>query len=71
MKLIGKFIVSLSKRLTFLLLELFCVPIIRTKNKEILNIAEKRIFLIIDIFVIFLSFVHIINLIFSDIISFS
>ena len=70
MKLIGKFIVSPSIRLTFLLLELFCVPIMRIKNKEILNNAEKRTFLNNDILIIFLSFVHIINPILRDIIFF-
>jgi len=48
MKLIGKFIVSLNIKLTFLLLELFCIPIINIKNKERLNIAEKRIFFIVN-----------------------
>ena len=38
MKLIGKLIVSLIIKLTFLLFMLFCIPIIKIKNKDKLNI---------------------------------
>ena len=44
MKLTGKLTVSLIMRFTFLLLELFCMPIIRSKNKEKLNVSVKNIF---------------------------
>ena len=44
MKLTGKLTVSLIMRFTFLLLELFCMPIIRSKNKERLNVSVKNIF---------------------------
>tara|TARA_Y100001978_G_C23554839_1_gene366340 strand:+ start:505 stop:714 length:210 start_codon:yes stop_codon:yes gene_type:complete len=37
-KLMGKLTVSLIIKLTFLLLELFCIPIIRIKNKVRLNV---------------------------------
>ncbi len=45
MKLTGKFIVSLIIRLTFLLFELFCIPIINSKNRDKLNVNVKNIFL--------------------------
>ena len=45
MKLTGKFTVSLIIRLTFLLFELFCIPIINSKNREKLNVNVKNIFL--------------------------
>ena len=44
-KLIGKGIVSVLKKLTFLLLELFCMPIINNKNKQELKVIEKINFL--------------------------
>ena len=40
-KLIGKGIVSFSNKLTSLLLELFCMPIINNKNKQELKVIEK------------------------------
>lgn len=40
-KLIGKAIVSVLNKLTFLLLELFCMPIINNKNKQELKVIEK------------------------------
>ena len=40
-KLIGKAIVSVLNKLTFLLLELFCMPIIKNKNKKELKVIEK------------------------------
>ncbi len=44
-KLIGKFIVSLNNRLTFRLVELFWIPIIKSKNKERLKVKSKNNFL--------------------------
>tara|TARA_B100000886_G_scaffold136671_1_gene92303 strand:+ start:196 stop:435 length:240 start_codon:yes stop_codon:yes gene_type:complete len=44
-KLIGKAIVSFSNKLTFLLLALFCMPIINNKNKQELKVIEKINFL--------------------------
>ena len=44
-KLIGKAIVSFLNKLTFLLLELFCMPIINNKNKQELKVIEKSNFL--------------------------
>ena len=44
MKLIGNEIVSLKIKFTFLVFELFCIPIINIKNKEILNETVKNIF---------------------------
>ena len=46
-KLNGKLTVSLTIRLTLLLLELFCIPSIKIKNKDILNKIEKIVLLII------------------------
>ena len=40
-KLTGKLIVSLIKRFNLVLVELFCIPIIKIKNIEELNINEK------------------------------
>ena len=40
-KLIGKEIVSCLNKLTFPLLELFCIPIINNKNKQELKVIEK------------------------------
>ena len=44
MKLIGNLIVSLRIKFTFPLFELFCIPIIKNKNNEQLNINVKIIF---------------------------
>ena len=44
-KLIGKFIVSLIIKFTLVLLELFCIPTIKSKNKEKLNVMVKNNFL--------------------------
>ena len=44
MKLIGNEIVSLKIKFTFLVFELFWIPIINIKNKEILNDIVKNIF---------------------------
>ena len=44
MKLIGNSIVSLKIKFTFLVLALFCIPIINSKNIEILNANVKIIF---------------------------
>ncbi len=44
MKLIGKLTVSLIMKLTLLLFELFCIPIIRSKNKEKLNVNTNNSF---------------------------
>jgi len=41
-KLIGKEIVSFLNKLTFVLLELFCIPIINNKNKQELKAIEKN-----------------------------
>ena len=40
-KLIGKGILSFLNKFTFLLLELFCIPIINNKNKQELKVIEK------------------------------
>ncbi len=44
-KLIGKAILSFLNKLTLLLLELFCIPIINNKNKQELKVIEKINFL--------------------------
>ena len=44
-KLIGKAILSFLNKLTFLLIELFCMPIINNKNKQALKVNEKINFL--------------------------
>tara|TARA_B100001248_G_C27003870_1_gene284614 strand:- start:249 stop:473 length:225 start_codon:yes stop_codon:yes gene_type:complete len=44
-KLIGNLTVSFIKKLTLLLLELFCIPIISNKNKQELKVNAKIIFL--------------------------
>ena len=44
MKLIGNETVSLKIKFTFLVFELFWIPIIKIKNKEILNEIAKNIF---------------------------
>ena len=44
MKLIGNEIVSLKIKFTFLVFELFCIPIINIKNKDILKENVKNIF---------------------------
>jgi len=46
MKLTGKLTVSLKIKFTFLFVELFCIPIIKVKNKEELNIKINNIFFI-------------------------
>ena len=43
-KLTGKLTVSSNNRLTLLLLELFCMPIINKKNKQELKIKFKNNF---------------------------
>ncbi len=45
-KLIGSSIVSLIKKSTLLLFELFCIPINKSTNKQELKIAECNNFLI-------------------------
>ena len=42
----GKFTDSSINKLTLLLLELFCIPIINNKNKQVLNDTAKKNFLI-------------------------
>ena len=44
-KLTGSFTVSLFIKLTFILLELFWIPIIKSKNKQKLNVNIKNSFL--------------------------
>ena len=44
-KLIGKSTVSFTKKLTLLLLELFCIPNINKRNRTELKVNEKIIFL--------------------------
>lgn len=44
-KLIGKAILSFLNKLTFFLVELFCIPIINIKNKQELKVIEKINFL--------------------------
>ena len=44
-KLIGKAILSFLNKLTFLFIELFCIPIINNKNKQELKVTEKINFL--------------------------
>ena len=43
-KLIGKATVSFLNKLTLVLFELFCIPIINSKNKQELKVIEKIIF---------------------------
>ena len=43
-KLIGNSTVLSISKLTLLLLELFCIPIINKKNKQKLNVDVKKIF---------------------------
>ena len=43
-KLTGKLIVSFIKKLTLLLLELFCMPTISKTNKQELKVIAKMIF---------------------------
>ena len=43
-KPIGSFTDSLKIKLTFLRLELFCIPIINSKNNEKLNVIDKKKF---------------------------
>ncbi len=44
-KLIGKFTDSLIIKLIFVLLELFCIPIIKNKNKDKLKVMVENNFL--------------------------
>ena len=44
-KLIGKFTDSLIMKLIFVLLELFCIPIIKNKNKDKLKVMVENNFL--------------------------
>ena len=46
MKLIGKLIVSFIIKFTLVCFELFCMPIIKSKNKDKLNPNAKSNFLI-------------------------
>ena len=46
MKLIGSSIVSSTNKSTLLLVELFCIPINKRKNKQELKIVENNNFLI-------------------------
>ena len=60
-KLIGNLIVSFIRKLTLLLLELFCIPIINKQNKQELKIIAKIIFFnVIDIYL--LLYVHLFKL---------
>ena len=53
-KLIGNLTVSFIKKLTLLLIELFCMPIINNRNKQELKVVAKNIFFkITDIYLIF------------------
>tara|TARA_B100000212_G_scaffold111956_1_gene83368 strand:+ start:166 stop:414 length:249 start_codon:yes stop_codon:yes gene_type:complete len=45
-KLMGKFTVSPTINLTLLLFELFCIPIIKSKNKAEFKVIMKNNFLI-------------------------
>ena len=55
-KLTGNFTVSFFRKLTLLLLELFCIPIISNKNKQALKVNAKTIFLnMSDIYLIFIQ----------------
>ena len=55
-KLIGNLIVSLIKKLTLLLLELFCIPTIKKRNKQELKAVAKIIFFnMTDINLIFMK----------------
>ena len=55
-KLIGNLTVSLIKKLTLLLLELFCIPIINNRNKQELKVAARIIFFkTSDIFLTFFN----------------
>tara|TARA_B100000242_G_scaffold96699_2_gene66320 strand:+ start:30079 stop:30312 length:234 start_codon:yes stop_codon:yes gene_type:complete len=49
-KLIGKFIVSSNIKLTLLLVELFCIPIIKIENRDKLNMIGNKVFITINIF---------------------
>ena len=71
MKLIGNEIVSLKIKFTFLVFELFWIPIINIKNKEILNDIVKNIFLnMTDIYLTFWTYIQIINYAFFNAIFF-
>ena len=57
-KLIGNLTVSFIKKLTLLLLELFCIPIINNKNRQELKVNVKIIFLNIrDIYLLIESLI--------------
>ena len=45
MKLIGNSIELVCKKLTLLLFELFCIPSIKIRNKQELNVKAKNDFL--------------------------
>ncbi len=45
MKLIGNSIELVCKKLTLLLFELFCIPSIKIRNKQELNVKAKNNFL--------------------------
>ena len=56
MKLTGNFTVSFIRKLTLIFLELFCIPIISSKNKQELNVNARTIFLRMrDIYLFFIS----------------
>jgi hypothetical protein len=42
-KLIGRFIVSVKKKLMLFFFELFCIPISKIKNKVVLKISANNI----------------------------
>ena len=48
-KLIGSSIVSSNNKFTLLLLELFCIPINKRKNKQELKTADNNNFLIMKL----------------------
>ena len=57
MKPIGKLTVSFIKKLTLLLLELFCIPIINNRNKQELKVAAKIVFFnVFDIYLTYFEF---------------
>ena len=56
-KLTGNLIVSIIKKFIFLLLLLFCIPIINKRNnKELKVIAKKDFFNVRDIFLLLYNF---------------
>ena len=56
MKLIGNSIELVCKKLTLLLFELFCIPSIKIRNKQELNVKAKNNFLKES--VILINFIH-------------